>query len=270
MPPILLALFFLPGAGTMDVSAAQQAAAPTAEDARLAKLFESYLDQEFRRHPLYATQQGNHEYDDRLDDLSPAARKKDVEIARGMLATLGKEIDVQKLSRNGQIDHEVWTHALKYSLWSVENDNRFEFDPRVYGEYISDSVFLLFTQSSLPRERNVQNAAKRITYIPRIVAAAKEGLKNPAEGAHGDRHQAQPRRDRLLREGGLRLRPGNARRRAAGDAVQAGRQGAQGLSERGSKRNFCPSPTASGGSARRSSPRSWNWNSTRASRPMRS
>src|SRR6478609_3326826 len=100
MPPILLALFFLPGAGTMDVSAALQAAAPTAEDARLAKLFES--------------------------------------------------------------DHEVGTHALKYSLWSVENDNRFEFDPRVYGEYISDSVCLLFTQSSLPRERNVENAAKRI------------------------------------------------------------------------------------------------------------
>lgn len=163
----------------MAASAPQPAAAPTAEDARLAKLFQSYLDQEFRRHPLYATQQGNHEYDDQLDDLSPAARKKDVEIARTTLATLAKEINVQKLSRNGQIDHEIWSHALKYSLWSAENDNRFEFDPRVYGEYLSDSVFLLFTQSSLPRERNVQNAAKRITFIPRIVAAAKEGLKNP-------------------------------------------------------------------------------------------
>src|SRR5262249_26838155 len=43
----------------------------------------------------------------------------------------------------------------------------------------SDSVFILFTQSSLPRERNVQNAAKRITHIPRIVAAAKASLKNP-------------------------------------------------------------------------------------------
>src|SRR4029079_3369676 len=55
----------------------------------------------------------------------------------------------------------------------------FEFDPRVYGEFISDSVFILFTQSTLPRERNVQNAAKRITYIPKIVEAAKASLKNP-------------------------------------------------------------------------------------------
>jgi uncharacterized protein (DUF885 family) len=158
------------------VEALTQAAA---EDLRLANLFQSYLDQEFLRHPYFATQQGNHEFDDRLDDLSPAARKQDVETTRAMLATLGKEIDFRKLSRAGQIDHEIWSHSLNYTLWSVENDNRYEFDPRVYGEYISDSVFLLFTQSSLPRERNVQNAAKRIAFIPRIVAAAKEGLKNP-------------------------------------------------------------------------------------------
>ena len=149
-------LALLIGAATMAVpTAAAAQPAPTAEDTRLANLFQSYLDEEFRRHPLYATQQGNHEYDDRLDDLSPAARKKDAEIAGAMLATLGKEIDFKKLSRTGQIDHEIWSHSLKYGLWSVENDNRFEFDPRVYGEYISDSVFILFTQSTLPRERNV-------------------------------------------------------------------------------------------------------------------
>jgi uncharacterized protein (DUF885 family) len=151
----------------------------TAEDTRLANLFQSYLDQEFQRHPYFATQQGNHDYDDRLDDLSPAARKKDAEVTRGVFATLPKEIDYQKLSRAGQIDFDIWKHYLGYQLWQTDNDNRFEFDPRVYGEYVSDSVFILFTQSSLPRERNVANAAKRITYIPRVVAAAKEGLKNP-------------------------------------------------------------------------------------------
>ncbi|HJZ53425.1 MAG TPA: DUF885 domain-containing protein [Gemmataceae bacterium] len=154
-------------------------AQPTAEDTRLANLFQSYLDQEFARHPVYATQQGNHEHDDRMDDLSPEARKKDIERTRSILADLAKEIDPAKLSRNGQIDFEIWKHSLSYSLWLVENDNRFEYDPRVYGEYISDSAFILFTQSSLPRERNVANAAKRIAQIPKVVAAAKAGLKNP-------------------------------------------------------------------------------------------
>jgi uncharacterized protein (DUF885 family) len=171
--PLLLAL--PAGAVPMTTPAAQ----PAAEDTRLANLFQSYLDQEFARHPLFATQQGNHDHDDRLDDLSPDARKKDVETTRAMLATLGKEIDPKKLSRDGRIDHDIWAHALRYALWSAEHDSRFESDPRVYGEYASDSVFLLFTQSTLPRGRNVANAAKRIAFVPKVLAAARAGLKTP-------------------------------------------------------------------------------------------
>jgi uncharacterized protein (DUF885 family) len=149
------------------------------EDAAFQKLFRAWLDEEFQAHPLFATQHGNHDHDDRLDDLSPAARKADLDRARTWLARLPKSVDRSELSRNAQIDFDIWSHALEYAVWSAENDNRFEFDPRVYGEYISDGVFLLFTQSTLPRERNVQNAAKRIAYIPRVIEAAKASLKNP-------------------------------------------------------------------------------------------
>jgi uncharacterized protein (DUF885 family) len=152
---------------------------PGSEDAKLAAHFRSYLDEQFRRYPYYATRQGYHEYDDRLDDLSLQARAEDAERTKKILADLPRQIDYTKLSRSGQIDFEIWQHELKYALWLLENDDRYEYDPRYFGEYISDSVFILFTQSTLPRERNVANAAKRITYIPRIVAAAKESLKNP-------------------------------------------------------------------------------------------
>src|SRR5579883_20249 len=179
MPRFLFVLVLLGGAlmSVPHTPAAQPA--KNIEDTRLANLFQTYLDEEFRLHPLFATQQGNHDFDDMLDDLSPEARQKDVERAKAWLARLPKEIDFKKLSRNGQIDYEIWTHYLTYGLWSVENDNRFEYDPRIYGEYISDSVFILLTQSTLPRERNVENAAKRIKLIPKIVEAAKAGLKNP-------------------------------------------------------------------------------------------
>lgn len=169
------------GAALMTVPApspAQQPAA-TKEDAVLDKLFRAWLAEEFEAHPLFATQQGNHDHDDRLDDLSPAARKADLDRAKTWLARLPKSIDRDDLSRPAQIDYDIWTHSLTYSVWSAENDNRFVFDPRTYGEYVSDSVFLLFTQSTLPRERNVANAAKRIAFIPKVVAAAKASLKNP-------------------------------------------------------------------------------------------
>src|SRR5207244_4518032 len=48
-----------------------------------------------------------------------------------------------------------------------------------YNEYVSDSVYLLFTQSTLPREQTIRNAASRIGFIPKVVAAARESLKNP-------------------------------------------------------------------------------------------
>ena len=149
------------------------------EDAKLATMFRAYLDDEFRRHPMFATQQGLHDYDDRLDDLSPEARTADDAKAKRTLADLGTKIDPKKLSRTAQIDLEIWLHSLKYQLWQSEHEPRFETDPRIYGEYISDSVFMLFSQSTLPKARNVANAAKRITYVPKIVAAAKASLKNP-------------------------------------------------------------------------------------------
>jgi uncharacterized protein (DUF885 family) len=154
-------------------------AAPTAEDARLAKYFETYLDAEFVRHPYDATRAGNHDYDDRLDDLSPEARAEDLRRAKATLADVAKQIDIAKLSRAGQIDFEIFTHALKFSVWRAETERPFETDPRVFGEYLSDSVFALLTQSTLPKDRNVANAAKRIGFVPKVIAAAKASLKNP-------------------------------------------------------------------------------------------
>ncbi len=150
-----------------------------AEDDTLAALFRKTLDEDFRRHPSFATAMGNHEYDDRLDDLSPQARAEDLKRTKQLLADLPKLIDAAKLTRAGKIDLEIWTHSLRYAVWAAENTDEFATDPRVYGNYFSDSVYSLFTQSTLPRERNVANAARRITYVPKIVAAAKASLKNP-------------------------------------------------------------------------------------------
>ncbi len=149
------------------------------EDARLADFFKQYLDRQFTAHPLDATRAGDHRFDHLLDDVSAKARAADKERTKQTLADLPRRIDKARLSRNGQIDYEILQHQLEYDLWQMENTRRFEQDPRAYNDYISESVFLLLTQSTLPRERNVENAVKRMAFIPRIVAAAKEGLKEP-------------------------------------------------------------------------------------------
>ena len=148
--------------------------AHTPPDAALAELFRQYLDAEFKRHPAFATAQGNHEYDDRLDDLSAAARELDRKEAKRWKAVLD-QIDAAKLSDPAKLDLRIWKHAVnsQLELWELGLDP-FETDPRVFGTYLSDSVFTLLTQSTLPRERNVENAARRIEYIPKVVAAATD------------------------------------------------------------------------------------------------
>jgi hypothetical protein len=152
---------------------------PNREDAKLAAFFKAWLDDHFRRHPFDATRAGEHRYDDRLEDLSPEARAADRASVQKALAELPKQVDYQKLTRAGQIDYEILHHDLTYRLWKDENEDPFANDPRVYNEYAADSIFLLLTQSSLPKEQNVRNAASRIGYIPAVVKAAKAALKNP-------------------------------------------------------------------------------------------
>jgi uncharacterized protein (DUF885 family) len=149
------------------------------EDRKLADFFDAFLEGEFKERPIEAMKLGDHRFDAFLDDVSAKARAKWTARYRKTLEDLPKTVEYKNLSRSAQIDFEIFQHHLRRELWLFENRNAFETDPRVYNEYISDSVYLLFTQSTVARERAVQDAAQRMALIPRIVAAAKESLKNP-------------------------------------------------------------------------------------------
>lgn len=151
------------------------------EDAKLETFFKHYLDDSFSLQPMQATGLGDHRFDSQLEDLTPAGRARWVALSRATLASLPKNVQYQKLSRAGQIDFEILEHSLKTDVWLTENTHPFEEDPRVYNGFINDSTYLLLTQSTLPLETNVANCIARMAQIPRIVAAARQNLKNPPQ-----------------------------------------------------------------------------------------
>ena len=153
--------------------AAQQA------DAKLEAVFKSYLDDYFRLRPLEATRLGDHRFDTQLEELTPEARAKWLEHTRKTLTALPKEVSYQELSRPAQIDFEIFEHTLKADQWLAENTRPYQEDTRIYNGYINDGVYLLLTQSSLPRETNVANCIARMAQIPKVVAAARQNLRNP-------------------------------------------------------------------------------------------
>ncbi len=146
---------------------------------KLEVFFKAHLDETFQIRPLEATLTGDHRFDHLLDDISAKSRTGWQSLARRQLAALPKAVKYADLSRDGQIDYEILRDDLIRSIWLGENTRPFEEDPRIYGGYISDSVFSLLTQSTLPKETNVSNAIARMKEIPRIVAVAKQTLRNP-------------------------------------------------------------------------------------------
>src|SRR5215470_1712495 len=82
-------------------------------DAGLETFFKAYLDESFRLRPLEATRLGDHRFDSQLEDLTPEARAKWLELTRKTLAELPQKVDYSTLSRPGQIDFEIFQHDLK-------------------------------------------------------------------------------------------------------------------------------------------------------------
>ena len=160
------------------------AAAPAAErdmseDAKLEAFFRAYLDEAFAAQPLMATGLGDHRFDDRLDDLSPAARAANTERDRRTLAELPRRIVADQLSPDSRVDFEIFRHHLEREVWLAEHFRPFEDDPRAYGSYLTEGVYLLLTQSSLPKEVNLANAIARMGHVPEVVEVARKTIGSP-------------------------------------------------------------------------------------------
>jgi uncharacterized protein (DUF885 family) len=153
--------------------------AADSEDDRLVSFFKAHLAKELKERPLEATRLGDHSYDHLLDDISPKARAGWVKRYKETLDDLPKKVEYKKLSRGSQIDYEILKHHLERELWLMENGLSFEDNPLVYNEYLTDSVYILLTQSTLPKEKNLKNAAARIAQLPKIIESAKESLRKP-------------------------------------------------------------------------------------------
>ena len=166
-------------AAMLMIENAPGADAPNPRDARLEAFFRAYLDDWFRLEPLSATRLGDHRFDDKLDDLSPEGRAARVALDRKALADLSSSFDPKSLSQEGRIDFEVFRRHLENSIWHHEHFKPFEDDPRVYGDYLTEGVYLLFTQSTLPKDANLKNALARMALVPKVVEVARNTIKNP-------------------------------------------------------------------------------------------
>jgi uncharacterized protein (DUF885 family) len=145
----------------------------------LKKFFRNYLEADFQLSPLRASRLGDHRFDGMMDDVSTTARQKRRVLTEKTLERLPVEIDYAKLSRDSQVDYEILRDSLKLDLWLDDNERSFERDPRLYTSLVTDGVYMLLTQSTLPKETAISNALNRMKQMPAVLKAGRENLKSP-------------------------------------------------------------------------------------------
>jgi len=89
------------------------------ETARLHDIFHRAWELALKERPTFATGVGRHEYDDRLDEVSPADLERQAKASREFLAELGR-IDRSKLAAEDQVNADMFQRQLEDDIRSYE------------------------------------------------------------------------------------------------------------------------------------------------------
>ena len=145
-------------------------------DAQFERLAKNYIAELMERNPEWATQLGEHKYDNRLNDYSLEGVKKDREFTGKYLDDLNK-IAFDKLSKVNNVDARIFRENLEYNIFQTDVLREYEWNPMNYNA--GNAINNLIARDFAPLKERLMNAKGRLEAIPDVVKAAKNNLKNP-------------------------------------------------------------------------------------------
>ena len=145
-------------------------------DAQFERLAKNYIAELMERNPEWATQLGEHKYDNRLNDYSLEGVKKDREFTGKYLDDLNK-IAFDKLSKVNNVDARIFRENLEYNIFQTDVLREYEWNPMNYNA--GGAINNLISRDFAPLKERLMNAKGRLEAIPDVVKAAKNNLKNP-------------------------------------------------------------------------------------------
>ncbi len=144
-------------------------------DARFADLSRRWLDGWMRLNPVYATQLGDHRFDDRIDDVGAAGRQRLVDFSRGLLTEL-EALDTARLSRENQVDALILGNQLRSDIWNLETYQGWARDPQVYTGLAGGAIYNLMARDFAPMPQRLKSATARMEQLPALFAQMRANL----------------------------------------------------------------------------------------------
>jgi len=146
-------------------------------DQQFEQLANNFIQQYLSTQPEEATLLGDHRYDDRLNDYSPAAIQSAVVLRRTYLDSL-KAVKVEMLSPENRIDYDILHHNLLAEIFAIDTLREWENNPMTYN--CGDAFYSLIARDNLPLAQRMKGVMGRLSTVPQYIKQAKVNLKTPS------------------------------------------------------------------------------------------
>jgi uncharacterized protein (DUF885 family) len=148
------------------------------EDGKFDRFAAEFLRTYFSYHPVQATVEGDHSFDHRLDDLSRANLRRQLQWLEETEKKL-KDFSYSRLSLQKQIDYAILMNQVRYMQFRLRKLKEHEWNPLLYTQVIGNGMYSLVAREYAPLERRLRNLLRRMDQIPNVIEAAKENLTKP-------------------------------------------------------------------------------------------
>ena len=139
---------------------------------------ETFYNDEFRAHPIAATDIGVHDYDSEVDDLSRDGQAKNAARLHKALDEF-TAIDPATLSAGDRDDREMLINSIKGKLLDIETIRYWQKDPDVYVSSATSAVFNLVHRDFAPLADRLRSVIVREEQIPMLLATGKANIEHP-------------------------------------------------------------------------------------------
>ena len=176
---VVVAIVLVGLSGTI-ASCRRASPAPTTADAdaTFTALAGEVLQDYFRRHPSSATDLGIHDYDDRIEDVSLAAREAESGTLKAFRRSLAG-IDPAPLSLSAQLDREQLIRSLDAEILSLDVIQPLRKDPDAYSSGITRAAYVVMKRPYAPGADRLRSLIARLKQMPAALAEARKNLANP-------------------------------------------------------------------------------------------
>lgn len=137
---------------------------------------DGFIEAYWKIYPERASEAGYHTYDSVLTIPNEAYRKLQLHFSDSILMELAK-FDLKKLSPNNKTDYHIIQNRMNATLWQVNEERAFEWNPSVYNVAQDFSIMLSENYDSL--DVRLRNFSLRLANVPAYFEAAKKQINKP-------------------------------------------------------------------------------------------